>query len=64
MDARSNVPSRPQPALMPMAMPITVARTVDVPSSTTVGHTESPMTSHTGRENRVESTPVENGFFR
>ena len=56
--------SRFQPPLMPMAMPITVESTVDVPSSTTVGHTESPMTSHTGRENCVESTPEENGFFR
>jgi hypothetical protein len=51
-----------QPARMPIQMPTIVAMTMAVPSSSTVGHTRSPMSSHTGCEKRVESIPGSKGL--
>ncbi len=34
-----------------------------MPSSSSVGQTRLPMTSHTGRENCAERKSVENGFL-
>ncbi len=59
---RSKPPPRRQPLLMPIRMPMTADTTVAVPSRTSVGCTRSPMTSQTGRENWVESTPAANGL--
>ena len=51
-----------QPARIPTQMPMIDARMIAVPSSRNVGQMRSPIISHTGRENRVESIPGSKGL--
>ncbi len=54
VEVRSKVPPRPQAERIPRYTPISVASTVDVPTSSRVGQIRSPTSSATGTRYRRE----------
>ncbi len=57
------LPAR-QALRMPIHVPMTVARSVAVPMSSTVGHTRSAMTEYTGWRNCSDSRSGVSGLAR